>query len=64
MGRRHAFALISGPTSGVQVKCKENAELIGKSMVFSPVANIEALQALIVLSCWGDTVWRPGRESL
>jgi hypothetical protein len=53
----------TGPTSDVQIQCRDNAELIGKSMVFSPVANIEALQALIVFSCWGDTVWRPGRKS-
>jgi hypothetical protein len=51
-----------GPASALQQKCKEHAELIGKSTVFSPVANVEAVQALMVLSCWGDTVWRPGRE--
>lgn len=49
-----------GPPSSLQIKCKEHAELIGKSTLFSPVAKIEAVQALMVLSCWGDTVWRPG----
>lgn len=49
-----------GTTSDLQLKCKEHAELIGKSTLFSPVANIEAVQALIILASWGDTVWRPG----
>ena len=62
---QHVFAMrVESPQEAILPRDRrDNAELIGKSMVFSPVANIEALQALIVLSCWGDTVWRPGRMS-
>ncbi|WWC68880.1 uncharacterized protein I206_102816 [Kwoniella pini CBS 10737] len=50
--------------SDLQRKLKEHAESIGKSTLFSPIANAEALQAMIVLASWGDTGWRPGSHAI
>jgi hypothetical protein len=32
--------------------------------LFTPVARIEVLQAMIVMASWGDTSWRPGGHAL
>jgi len=65
-----------GPPSELQKKCKDHAENIGGSeglwialteamrTLFTPVARIDVLQAMIVLSSWGDTSWRPGGHAL
>ncbi|WWC59868.1 uncharacterized protein I303_102430 [Kwoniella dejecticola CBS 10117] len=50
--------------SDLQRRLKEHAENIGKSTLFSPIANAEALQAMIVLASWGDTGWRPGSHAI
>ena len=53
-----------GAVSELQQKCKEHAEHIGMSTLFSPVARIEVVQAMIILASWGDTSWRPGGHAL
>ena len=52
------------PVSELQRKCREHAERIGMSTLFSPVALIEVVQAMIVLASWGDTSWRPGGHAI
>ena len=54
----------AGPVSDLQRLCREHAEKIGMSTLFSPVARIEVVQAMIVLASWGDTSWRPGGHAL
>ncbi|KAK4686593.1 hypothetical protein P7C73_g3535, partial [Tremellales sp. Uapishka_1] len=53
-----------GPISETQRLLREHAESIGKTTLFSPIATIEALQAMIILASWGDTGWRPGTHAL
>ena len=53
-----------GPVSELQRQCREHAESIGSSTLFSPVARIEVVQAMIILASWGDTSWRPGGHAL
>lgn len=53
-----------GPVSELHKLCREHAEKIGMSTLFSPVARIEVVQAMIVLASWGDTTWRPGGHAL
>lgn len=53
-----------GPVSELHRLCREHAETIGTSTLFSPVARIEVVQAMIVLASWGDTTWRPGGHAL
>ena len=63
------------PESELQRKCREHAEKIGRSSVtmlmntaqppgmttlFTPIARIEIVQAMIIMASWGDTSWRPG----
>ncbi|WWC93100.1 uncharacterized protein L201_008065 [Kwoniella dendrophila CBS 6074] len=50
--------------SELQKQLKDYAEKIGKTTLFSPIANAEALQAMIVLASWGDTGWRPGSHAV
>ncbi|WRT65340.1 uncharacterized protein IL334_002283 [Kwoniella shivajii] len=50
--------------SNLQKSLKDHAEYIGKTTLFSPIAHIEALQAMIVLASWGDTGWRPGSHAI
>lgn len=54
----------AGPVSELQRQCREHAESIGSSTLFSPVARIEVVQAMIILASWGDTSWRPGGHAL
>ena len=54
----------AGPVSDLQRQCREHAEAIGQTTLFSPVARIEVVQAMIVLASWGDTSWRPGGHAL
>ncbi|KAL7424794.1 hypothetical protein Q5752_000478 [Cryptotrichosporon argae] len=53
-----------GPVSDLQSKCRQHAENIGMSTLFTPVARIELLQAMILLAGWGDTCWRPSGHAL
>ncbi|GMK57174.1 hypothetical protein CspeluHIS016_0400080 [Cutaneotrichosporon spelunceum] len=53
-----------GPPSCLQTLCREHAEMIGMHTLFTPVARIEVLQAMIVMASWGDTSWRPGGHAL
>lgn len=53
-----------GPVSDLQRLCRQHAEKIGASTLFTPVAKIEVVQAMIVLSSWGDTSWRPGGHAI
>ncbi|KLT44131.1 hypothetical protein CC85DRAFT_283918 [Cutaneotrichosporon oleaginosum] len=53
-----------GPPSALQKQCREHAEKIGMHTLFTPVARIEVLQAMIVMASWGDTSWRPGGHAL
>nr|XP_019050106.1 hypothetical protein I302_00527 [Kwoniella bestiolae CBS 10118]OCF29036.1 hypothetical protein I302_00527 [Kwoniella bestiolae CBS 10118] len=50
--------------SELQKQLKDHAEKIGNTTLFSPIANAEALQAMIVLASWGDTGWRPGSHAV
>ncbi|WWD16319.1 hypothetical protein CI109_100745 [Kwoniella shandongensis] len=52
------------PESELQRQLREHAENIGKTTLFSPIASIEALQAMIILASWGDTGWRPGSHAV
>jgi hypothetical protein len=52
------------PPSLLQRQCREHAEKIGMSTLFTPIARIEVVQALIILASWGDTSWRPGGHAL
>ncbi|BEI86267.1 hypothetical protein CcaverHIS002_0605540 [Cutaneotrichosporon cavernicola] len=52
------------PPSALQTQCREHAEMIGMHTLFTPVARIEVLQAMIVMASWGDTSWRPGGHAL
>ncbi|KAK8861759.1 hypothetical protein IAR55_002582 [Kwoniella newhampshirensis] len=52
------------PESELQRRLREHAENIGKTTLFSPIASIEALQAMIILASWGDTGWRPGSHAI
>jgi hypothetical protein len=54
----------AGPVSDLQRHCREHAEAIGQTTLFSPIARIEVVQAMIVLASWGDTSWRPGGHAL
>lgn len=53
-----------GPVSDLQRQCREHAEKIGMSTLFTPIARIEVVQAMIVLASWGDTSWRPGGHAM
>lgn len=53
-----------GPVSDLQRLAREHAEKIGMSTLFTPVARIEVVQAMIVLASWGDTSWRPGGHAM
>ncbi|OCF32331.1 hypothetical protein I317_02736 [Kwoniella heveanensis CBS 569] len=50
--------------SDLQTRLRLHAEEMAKATLFSPIANIEALQAMIILANWGDTVWRPGAHAV
>ncbi|OWZ63969.1 hypothetical protein AYX14_00154 [Cryptococcus neoformans] len=50
--------------SNLQRLLREHAESIGKSTLFCPIADTEALQAMIILASWGDTGWRPGSHAV
>ena len=49
-----------GPISDLQRRCREHAEMIGMATLFTPIASMESVQAMIALASWGDTSWRPG----
>ena len=53
-----------GPVSALQRKAREHAEKIGMSTLFTPIARIEVVQAMILLASWGDTSWRPGGHAV
>lgn len=50
----------AGAISPLQRQCREHAEQMGMSTLFTPIASIEVVQSLIILASWGDTSWRPG----
>lgn len=50
--------------SNLQQLLREHAESLGKTTLFCPIADIEALQAMIILASWGDTGWRPGSHAV
>ncbi|ORY32276.1 hypothetical protein BCR39DRAFT_45188 [Naematelia encephala] len=50
--------------SSLQIRCREQAEKIGQSTLFTPVSRMEVVQALIIMSSWGDTSWRPGGHAI
>lgn len=50
--------------SNLQRLLREHAESIGKTTLFCPIADTEALQAMIILASWGDTGWRPGSHAV
>lgn len=50
--------------SELQRKCREHAEKIGMTTLFTPIARIEIVQAMIIMASWGDTSWRPGGHAL
>ncbi|WOO78184.1 Transcriptional activator of proteases prtT [Vanrija pseudolonga] len=52
------------PPSDLQKKLKGHAESIGMNTLFTPVAQIEVLQGMILLASWGDTSWRPGGHAV
>ena len=54
----------AGPVSDLQRQCREHAEKIGMSTLFTPIARLEVVQAMIVLASWGDTSWRPGGHAM
>jgi hypothetical protein len=54
----------SGPISPLQRMCREHAEKIGMSTLFTPVARLEIVQGMIILASWGDTSWRPGGHAV
>ncbi|ORX36060.1 hypothetical protein BD324DRAFT_630025 [Kockovaella imperatae] len=49
-----------GPMSELQRRCIDHAERIGMSTLFTPIASMETVQAMVVMASWGDTSWRPG----
>ncbi|WOO78134.1 uncharacterized protein LOC62_01G001684 [Vanrija pseudolonga] len=56
---------ISESGSALREKLLAHAEKIALATVFSPVASIEAIQAMaVILTNWGDTSWRPGNHLL
>ncbi|KAK8866058.1 hypothetical protein IAR55_001209 [Kwoniella newhampshirensis] len=54
----------AGPTTDLQLKCREHAEKIGMSTLFTPVSRVEIVQAMILLASWGETFWRPGGHAI
>ncbi|KAI9639233.1 uncharacterized protein MKK02DRAFT_39528 [Dioszegia hungarica] len=50
--------------SDAQRRLREHVESIGRGYFFSPVVSVEILQAMIILSAWGDTSGRPGFMAL
>ncbi|ORY28943.1 hypothetical protein BCR39DRAFT_180451 [Naematelia encephala] len=53
-----------GPNDVLREKFRAHAEKIAMATLFSPVASVEAIQAMIILANWGDTAWRPGNHML
>jgi len=47
-----------------RTRLKEHAEKLAMRTLFSPVASLRVVQALILLASWGDTAWRPGNHAL
>nr|XP_031860933.1 uncharacterized protein CI109_003660 [Kwoniella shandongensis]KAA5528005.1 hypothetical protein CI109_003660 [Kwoniella shandongensis] len=54
----------AGTPSELQFKCREYAEKIGMSTLFTPVSRVEIVQAMILLASWGETFWRPGGHAI
>ncbi|GFZ52232.1 hypothetical protein JCM24511_10005 [Saitozyma sp. JCM 24511] len=50
--------------SDLQRLYQEHAEKIGMSTLFSPISTLEVVQAMVALSSWGDTSWRPGGHAV
>ncbi|WVQ94594.1 hypothetical protein IAU59_001674 [Kwoniella sp. CBS 9459] len=50
--------------SDLQMRLRLHAEKMAEATLFSPIANIEALQAMVILANWGDTIWRPGAHAV
>ncbi|WVF67029.1 hypothetical protein IAT40_001772 [Kwoniella sp. CBS 6097] len=50
--------------SDLQKQLRLQSEEMAKTTLFSPIANIEALQAMVILANWGDTIWRPGAHAV
>ncbi|WVQ97571.1 hypothetical protein IAU59_004685 [Kwoniella sp. CBS 9459] len=53
-----------GPPSKLQLACREHAEKMGMSTLFTPVSGIEIVQAMILLASWGETFYRPGGHAI
>ncbi|RXK36515.1 hypothetical protein M231_06237 [Tremella mesenterica] len=53
-----------GPESELQRQCREHAEKIGMSTLFTPISRIEVVQAMVIMASWGDTSWRPGGHAM
>lgn len=46
------------PPTELSLKLKEHAEAMGKLTLFSPIATLETVQALVLLSSWDEHSWR------
>ncbi|WVQ82646.1 hypothetical protein IAT38_004778 [Cryptococcus sp. DSM 104549] len=53
-----------GTPSELQMRCREHAERIAMSTLFTPVARNELVQGMILLASWGETFWRPGGHAV
>ncbi|WOO83172.1 Protein priB [Vanrija pseudolonga] len=48
----------AGPPSPLSKRFKEHCEHLARLTLFSPVSALETVQALTLLTCWGDSTWR------
>ncbi|KAL1405691.1 hypothetical protein Q8F55_007357 [Vanrija albida] len=48
----------AGPPSQFSKRIKEHAEHLARLTLFSPVSALETVQALTLLTSWGDSTWR------
>lgn len=53
-----------GPVSDVQKACRNHAQRIAVGTMFSPVARIEAVQAMILLAAFSEAGWLPGGHAV
>lgn len=50
--------------SDLQLKLQDHAERIGMSTLFIPIARLEVVQALIIMSAWSESLYRPAGHAL
>ncbi|KAL1409275.1 hypothetical protein Q8F55_006108 [Vanrija albida] len=47
-----------GAPSELTKKCRDSAEDMAKQTLFSPIATLETVQALTLITSWGEHAWR------